>query len=170
MVKMMTEQEVLERLDVKDFRHMSKDKVIAAFSSMLPNMSSEVAMKVLEQFPSFAQAMTDIAVQYKTILINSIDSSSRSTQQSILICQAIIDALKTQLDRDDLPFEERKFYIEQMQQIARTVQEINAEHHAFLTRCISFGVLALIFVGGGLTITLGGNVDLGLPKRNNLVA
>ena len=113
-----------------------------------------------------AQTMTDIADQYKDVLVNSIDSGSVSTQQSIAICQTIIDTLKTQLENDDLSFEERKFYVEQMQQIAQIVQEINSEHHSFILKCISYCVLALAFVGGGLATALGGNFDLITPKNN----
>ena len=170
MAELMTEQEVLEKLNVKDFRHMSKDKVIAAFSSMLPNMSSEVALKVLDQFPSYAQTMTEIAAQYKDVLVKSIESGSISTQQSIDICQAVIDALRSQLDKDDISFEERKFYVEQMQQTAHIVQEINAEHHSFLMKCFGYGILALIFVGCGLATALGINMDFLTPNRDHRVA
>lgn len=170
MTKLMTEQEVLEKLNIKDFRHMSKDKVIAAFSSMLPNMSPEVALKVLDQFPSYSQTMTDVATQYKNILVNCVDSGSVSTKQSIIICQTVIDALKAQLDKDDISFEERKFYVEQMQQTARTVQEINSEHHSFLAKCIGYGLLALAFVGGGLAAALGGNMDLRAPQKDQRIA
>ena len=167
MVELMTEQEVLKKLNVKDFRHMSKDKVIAAFSSMLPNMSPEVALKVLEQFPSYAQTMTEIAAQYKDVLVKAVESDSGSTQQSIEICQTIIDVLKSQLDKDDISFEERKLYVEQMQQTARIVQEINAEHHSFLMKCIGYGLLAIAIVGGGLATTLGGNMNLLTPKSGH---
>lgn len=40
--KQLTEQEVLEILDIPDFRHMSKDKVMK-FASELPNMDPQVA-------------------------------------------------------------------------------------------------------------------------------
>ncbi len=166
---LMTEQEVLKKLNIKDFRHMSKEKVIAAFSSMLPNMSPEVALKVLDQFPSYAQAMTDIATQYKDILVKSIDSGSISTQQSIAICQTVIDVLRSQLDKDDLSFEERKFYVEQLQETARIIQEINSEHHLFLMKCFGYGLMTLVLVGGGLTAVLGGNIDLKTPKIGHRV-
>lgn len=169
MAELMTEQEVLEKLKIKDFRYMSKDKVVAAFSSMLPNMSPEVALKALDQFPSYAQTMTDIAVQYKDVLVNSVNSGSVSTQQSIAICQTVIDNLKTQLDNDNMTFEERKFYVEQMQQTARIVQEINSEHHSFILKCIGYSVLAVTFIVGSLAAVLGGNIDVRTPKNNRAV-
>ncbi len=44
-----TEQQVLKKLDIPDFRHLTKEKVIA-FATMVPKMNPEVAKKALEQF------------------------------------------------------------------------------------------------------------------------
>ena len=44
-----TEIQVLKKLDIPDFRHLTKDKVIA-FATMIPGMEPEVAKKALEQF------------------------------------------------------------------------------------------------------------------------
>ena len=50
---MMSEANVLKKLDIEDFRHITKDKVIK-MASMLDKMDPEVAKKALEQFPEFA--------------------------------------------------------------------------------------------------------------------
>ena len=46
MKKYLTEQEILEKLDIPDWRHMSKNKV-TAFISSLPYMEQEVAIAEL---------------------------------------------------------------------------------------------------------------------------
>ena len=48
--KQLTEQEVLEILDIPDFRHMSKDKVMK-FASELPNMDPQVAKSCIVAIP-----------------------------------------------------------------------------------------------------------------------
>ena len=60
MSKQLTEQQVLQALNIPDFRHLSKDKVIS-FASMLTDMEPEVAMKALEQFPEFAKTILELA-------------------------------------------------------------------------------------------------------------
>lgn len=45
---MMSEAKVLKKLDIADFRHLTKDKVIK-MASMLDKMDPEVAKKALEQ-------------------------------------------------------------------------------------------------------------------------
>ena len=59
MSKTLTEQKVLKKLGIPDFRHMTKDKVVR-FASMLPKMNPEVAKKALEQFPEFAASTKEI--------------------------------------------------------------------------------------------------------------
>ena len=74
MKKNLTEQQVLKKLDIPDFRHLSKDKVMK-FASMLPNMDPEVAKKALEQFPEFAKTSKEMLVDYKEILEKGIASN-----------------------------------------------------------------------------------------------
>ena len=46
MNRTLSEQKVLKKLDIPDFRHLTKDKIIA-FASLLPQMDTEVAKKAL---------------------------------------------------------------------------------------------------------------------------
>ena len=167
MTNLMTEKEVLDALNIKDFRHMSKDKVITAFSSMLPNMSPEVALKTLDQFPSFAQAMKDTAVCYKEVLGGAIDTTNATTKQSISACQRIIDALCKELEKDDLTFEEKRYYVEQMQQVGQLIKEIQEDHNKMILKCVVYGFLAVSAVGSCLLTGLGGNVHITIPKKFN---
>lgn len=60
----MTEKQVLKTLDIPDFRHLSKEKVMTFFS-MIPQMDPEVAKKALEQFPNFSSSVREILQDYK---------------------------------------------------------------------------------------------------------
>ena len=55
MNRTLTEANVLKKLDIEDFRHLTKDKVIT-MASMLDRMDPEVAKKALEQFQDRARA------------------------------------------------------------------------------------------------------------------
>lgn len=59
MKKQLTEQQVLDLLDIPDFRHLSKDKVMK-FTSSLPDMEPSVAISALQQFPKFAETSIEI--------------------------------------------------------------------------------------------------------------
>ena len=82
MSRTLSEQKVLKKLDIPDFRHLTKDKIIA-FASLLPQMDTEVAKKALEQFPNFASTSLEVMREYKSILENAIVSNSETTKASI---------------------------------------------------------------------------------------
>lgn len=47
MNRTLNEKQVLKKLDIPDFRHLSKENVMK-FATMLPHMDPEVAKKALE--------------------------------------------------------------------------------------------------------------------------
>lgn len=63
MSNQLTEREVLQQLNIPDFQHITKDKIMT-FASMLQNMEPEVAKKALEQFPEFAKMALEVLKDY----------------------------------------------------------------------------------------------------------
>ena len=63
MSTLLSEQQVLRKLGIKDFRNMTKAKVIH-LASMLDKMDPEVAKKALEQFPEFAKTTSEMLHEY----------------------------------------------------------------------------------------------------------
>ena len=53
MKRTLTETQVLNKIGKPDFRHITKEDVVSLVS-MLPQMDVEVAKKVIEQFPEYA--------------------------------------------------------------------------------------------------------------------
>lgn len=88
-----TELQVLKKLDIPDFRHLTKDKVIA-FASMIPKMDPEVAKKALEQFPNFASASLDIMKEYRGILEEAMQDDRESTQVCYDMYNRVMDSLE----------------------------------------------------------------------------
>ena len=70
-MKYLTEKQVLKKLGIPNFLHLSKDSCIK-FVSMLPNMENEVATKMLDQFPNFADTSREVMNDYKSIEQNTI--------------------------------------------------------------------------------------------------
>jgi hypothetical protein len=59
MSKTLTEQKVLKKLGIQDFRCLTKDKVLT-MASMLDKMDPEVAKKAIEQFQNFSDTMSEV--------------------------------------------------------------------------------------------------------------
>ena len=54
MKRTISEQKALKLLNIPDFRHLTKDKIVE-FASLLYRMDPEVAKKALEQIPEYVK-------------------------------------------------------------------------------------------------------------------
>ena len=136
----LTEQKVLKKLGIPDFRHMTKEKVVG-FVSMLPHMDPEVAKKALEQFPEFAKTALAITEGLKAEVEALVASNATNTQEFNRACLSILDSLKGELSREGLSEEARANIIDQMLQVASLMSEKDTENKAFhagLAKCVCF--------------------------------
>lgn len=120
-----TETQVLRKLDIPDFRHLTKDKVIA-FATMVPYMDPDVAKKALEQFPDFATTSLDVMKEYKTIIEEAMKDDRESTRVCYDMYNRVMDSLEKVLD-SDLSFEEKTYVLEQMKNVADEVARKDCE-------------------------------------------
>lgn len=158
----LTEQQVLKKLDIPDFRHLSKDKVMTFFS-MLPNMDPEVAVKALEQFPDFARAVKEIVENYKELLEKGFEENTASIAAYYDACNIILASLQKLLDKDNLSFEEQKYIIDQMMEVEKRMGKKETENKQFIKTIIGGACIAVIVAVGGLAAALGSNSGLSLP-------
>lgn len=158
MSNLLTEKQVLEQLNIPDFRHLTKDKVMS-FASMVHKMDPEVAKKAIEQFSDFSKLTVDALHDYKGVIEKSFEDDKESANQCYALYNKIQSALEKCIDVDGISFEEKKYYIEQMKEVSRMASEKDTEGKKFKWANIAaFGVLVTVIVGGA-TALLGGNAD-----------
>ena len=121
-----TELQVLKQLDIPDFRHLTKDKVIT-FASMIPRMDPEVAKKTLEQFPNFASTSLDIMKEYREIIETASDDDRESTQKCYEMYDRVMSSLERILQEDKLTFDEKTYILDQMKFVADEVSRKDSE-------------------------------------------
>lgn len=160
----MTEKEVLAILDIEDFRHLTKEKVIS-FASLLTEMDPHVAEKALEQFPNFTKTIVELASDYKEVFVKCVADNSVTTQACLMTCQTIIDTLSKQLKDGVETNEERRFYIETMKDLANQMQNINTENKNFLWKVIAVAGITTVLLSGVMLTALGGNTRISLPTK-----
>lgn len=159
MSRLLAEQKVLRKLHIEDFRHLTKDKVIT-MASMLDKMDPEVAKKALEQFPEFSNAAKEMLSGFKDTLDKGLESNRESVQSYYDSCKSIIEALQKQLDDENLSFEEKKYIMGEMRNIAKMMGEKDSENKKFIARIELVGVAALGIVVAVLASVLGGNTKI----------
>ncbi len=161
MNKSLTEQKVLKKLGIEDFRHLTKEKVIT-MASMLDKMDPEVAKKALEQFPNFAITIKDILHDYKDSLDKALEENREGVQSYYATCDAIISSLQRDLEKEELSFDERKYIIDKMIEVAKMKGDKNSEDKKFIATLALCGVAAVGIAAGALSSILGGNTKVEL--------
>ena len=164
MSKTLMEQEVLNKLDIPNFRYMTKEKVMS-FASMLPDMDPEVAKKALEQFPEFAKTILEITKNYKETLEKGLEENSASTKACYDACSAIIESLQKLLDKEELSFEERKYITEKMIEVSKMMNEKDSENKNFTLKVLAIAGFATAVIASGVVAVLGGKSNINLPKK-----
>lgn len=157
-----TEMQVLKKLDIPDFRHLTKDKVIE-FATMVPRMNPEVAKKALEQFPNFASTSLDVMKEYRTILEKSMDQDQESAHVCYDMYGRVMKALEKILEEDNLTFEEKTYILSEMKQVADGVSRKDLEKTNARMKVISIasGVAAAVVA------ILGTAIGVNLTARQN---
>ena len=131
MKRCLTEANVLKKLNIKDFRHLTKDKVIS-MATMLDKMDPEVAKKALEQFPEFKKTMGEILSRFKLSLDEGMKHNADGVKSYYDSCNEIIKTCKNELEKEELPSEDRRYILVQMLNIAKMMSEKNTEDKKFI--------------------------------------
>ena len=165
MKKQLSEKEVLKKLDIPDFRHLTKDKVVS-FASMVSQMDPAVAEKAIEQFPQFANVTLEALQDYKSVLDKTLDKNSESANRCYDIYDKITDALTKCLDDDDITFEEKKYYIEQLKEIAHMAEARDIDNKKFNWGLVAAGAFAVVTtLGIAAAVLTNGKFEFNFPNK-----
>lgn len=164
MSRLLTEQKVLKKLDIQDFRYLTKDKVVT-MASMLDKMDPEVAKKALEQFPDFSKTIKEIVVGYKDTLDKGLESNKESVQSYYDLCKSIITTLQKQLEDENLVFEDRKYIIDKMLEVSQMMGEKDSENKKFIAIMATVSGIAISVVAGVLVSALGGDTKFEINDK-----
>lgn len=146
MNRTLNEAKALRQLNIPDFRHMTRDKVVD-FVSILPRMDPEVAKRALEQFPAFSEAGLAIVGCLKDSLKIAADSNAANMSEFNAQCGEALNALETLLAREDLTDEGRKQVIDCIMGIIDAMGRKDAENKAFLA-----GLFRDVLTGSGVVM------------------
>lgn len=155
--KMMTEKEVLDALEISDFRHMTKNKIMK-FTSLVPQMDKEVAKTALQQFPHFAQMSIEVINCYKEIMGTVLRDNALSMNDFYNSCDTVILALNELLRKDKLKFKQKKSLIDNMIQILKMKDDKDRENKVWLSELIKTTSIAATTILGIVGAIIGINL------------
>jgi hypothetical protein len=148
-MKYKNEDEVKQALEIDSWRHLSKDKMIK-FAAMMPDMDTEVALKIIQQFPAFTKFAMDAVDVMQKAHESTLSANMQSQEHVHQAFREIREILKGELNKDGLSLEEKKYIIEQIQETGRLQFQKDSENRQFLD-----GVLNKILMGAGAAVALG---------------
>ncbi|MFJ3616192.1 hypothetical protein [Streptomyces hydrogenans] len=151
------EAAVKRKLGIPDWRSLSKDKVLK-FAAAMPEMATEVRLKLIEQFPAFkdlGKANIDAVTQAHKSTLEANENSQNHFHQA---SQDQRDALRADLGRDDLSWEQRDALHDRFERNVRQASEKDSENKQFLGTGMKMVAaagaaaigLGVVFVGGKL--------------------
>ena len=155
--KILTEEDVKEKLGVVDFRSISKSKIIE-FVSMIPNVDKDVALAIINQFPNYSNMANDMSNKLIELCDNAIKSDENSHKDAIEGYKVVLFSLKEQINNESLTEESRDKINTQMIDIADKIAAKDTERKQMIKSIIETGgkiTLGVLSLG---VIVLGVNI------------
>ena len=143
------EIEIKQALGIESWRNLSKEKIIQ-FASMMPDMETELALKIIEQFPVFKDFAIDVVDAMEKSQAAVLSANSQSQDHVHQAFGEIREILKNELSKDGLSWDEKKYLIEQIQETGRMEFQKDSENKHFLD-----DVLDKFLVGAGGALVAG---------------
>lgn len=163
MSKKLSEKDVLKKLDIQDFRDITKDKVMG-FVSILPNMDTEVAKKAIEQFPEFIKFSTEAFKDYRGVLEKTLNANEESSKACFDMYEKVLSILEKCSLKEDISFEEKKYYFDKMFEIIQMVEKKDSENKVFYQKLLNAGATVLVAIVGIGAAAIGVKSDINLPR------
>lgn len=165
--KIISENAVLRKLDITDFRHITKDKVVE-FISMYSNMDIEVVKSAIAQFPDFANMMEAVIADYKISILTILESECKSAEETFKIYQGILEALQNELERSNLTIEERKDIIEKLFEIKNSMEFENEKRREFFLNITKNVGCVVVTAAAFSIVVLGGRGTISIPSSKKI--
>jgi len=155
-----SEQEMLQKLNIPDWRHMNKE-CIMEFASNMQALDPEVAKNALAQFPKFAELGTEVVGALKDCLDETCHSENDATKDAYDINAKLLDNLNTRLNKPFLLPGERKKIIEAMVEVSKNITEIHNQH----SHSVVEGLKQVAAIAGGVALTAGTVLGAQIRKK-----
>lgn len=161
-IRLLSEDDVKEMLGVDDFRKVTKSQVVQLVSS-ISQMDPEVAKKVIDQVPEFANLALGMAKEMREGYVAALKANDESAKAALARVDAIITILEEELKNDGLTPEERIEIVKCLGELAEKPVEIHRMNQQLildgLTKVAGIVVVGLLGTAG----ILGANGKIELP-------
>lgn len=156
----LTEEEVKKELGIVDFRTITKDKIMQ-FVSLMPKLDKELAIKIIEQFPSYATMATSMVTNLIDMCNNALTNSKITEKEAIEAYKYVLETIRMELEDGEVTPEEKEKYNNQMIEVADKISEIDVRNKKWLESVVKYGTSVVC-----VTLAVGAAI-LGVNSKKN---
>lgn len=135
-VRRISEKALLKKLDIPDFRHMTKEKV-QIFASSLPYLDRDVALAALAQFPNFVELDRELLSCLTDIVHESFAQNTHSMAAIQESCSKTIEYCQMRLVQPDISQEERIRLENMMMDVICMMSQKDSENKEFIKELVT---------------------------------
>ncbi|MGV3029555.1 hypothetical protein ACEE42_03140 [Streptococcus suis] len=154
------EKALLKRFNKVNFREFTKQDILE-LNSKLDQVDPEVAKAIVAQFPEFLSGAKNTIKEFQDVVDKALESNDVTQKAIFEACQQKLNILERMLDDDHLTFEEKKFYLSEMQEIIEKLDSLNDKNKEWLGKLLQ---TTGYFIFGSLVIGL---TILGVNNKGN---
>ena len=156
----MSEEQIRENLGLKDWRNLSKDKVVDLVN-YFTKASPDTVKEILSQIPEIKETSKEILAVSKCYYETIQQSNERITENIIESVNHLIKYINKIIDDDkELTFEQKNMLIDKQIELIKTLDSLDTKNKTFLKYFAdNFGKITLISAGviGGVVLLATGN-------------
>lgn len=162
MSQLISEEQVKKALKIDSLRNLPRDKIME-FISLIPQIDKDVAIAIVNQFPSYAEHATSIIAQLRKMCEEVLHNNNNSQMEAINAYKKVLDELGESLKRDDITPEERQQITKNMIDVADRISYKDTENKKWLEKILRYGASI-----AGVTLLIGAAI-LGVSGKGNQI-
>ena len=138
MKKYISEKKMLKKLNIPNWRYMTKDKLLT-FVSSLPHMNPEVAKAAIDQFPNFSNLAKDMVEIMQSSINNAISSNENISLTAMNCINETCSSLLKQLESEKSTEMDRIDIRNKIVELNQMIVDIDKQNKKFLSKNITIG-------------------------------
>jgi hypothetical protein len=161
-MKYESEAAVMEALGIENWRNLSKENFLR-FAAMMPEISSEVSLSLIKQFPVFKDFALETLNKLESIHSQTLDANVKSEEHIHAAFADVRRVLQDELNKEDLAPEEKANILKMIFETASRQAAQDEAGKKFLKEIFTTSVTvigltvmaALVFVGSKAAVENG---------------
>lgn len=169
MSELLSESQVLQKLDLPDFVNLTEDRSkVALFATLINRMEPEVAQKAIDQFPAaFACEALQVMIDCSNAIVRNTPILGGSPARVHDMCVDLIHALKACCYEDNFPLAIQRDYARKMRETAAQAAYFDSRNRRFNYALIGGMAVAVTILVGMDPRFLCGKYQFRLPSGND---